>query len=218
MPDKASIVYSTLVAGLQLLYVVDMAGVSRPFFPNSIPNVTHQADPRPSRDGQWLFFAAYDSRCNAYAYCLYRSRIDGSLPELIGTAATSSSALRPSPSPDGSRVAFMQNGGIRVLDVATKAVSSWTAPGSNPSWSPDGTEIAFVSGNTLSIIRADGSSTRTLNTLGRFYLDGPVSWSSDGKYLVARSSYNAYDLVDVQTGVSLPLQYGLSLFVLSMAP
>ncbi|MEP6733128.1 MAG: hypothetical protein ABJE10_20970 [bacterium] len=222
MPDRSSIIYSTLVGGKQLLYVVDTNGVSKPFFPNGIPNVTHQADPRPSRDGKWLFFAAYDSRCSASAYCLYRSRIDGSQPELLGTAASSNMALRPSPSPDGSHVAFAAGpygGVIKVLDVATLALSSLPVRGTNPSWSPDGTVIAFVSDFfTLSTIRPDGSSLRTINTPGRSYTDGPVSWTPDGKFLMARSFTGRYDIVDVQTGAVLPLQYSTPLFLLSIAP
>lgn len=220
MPDRGSIIYSTLVNDTQLLYVVDTNGVSRPFFANSIPNVTHQADPRPSRDGQWLFFAAYDSRCNDSAYCLYRSRIDGALPELLGTAATSGSSLRPAPSPDGSRVAFQASGGIRVLDVATKTVSTWAAQGTSPAWSPDGTAIAFVSNaQALTIISADGTTVRTLNTVGRQYGGWPMSWTSDGKYLLARpSNSNFYDIVDAQNGNSVPLPYAAGIYTLSIAP
>jgi Tol biopolymer transport system component len=225
MPSRSSIIYSTLVNGTQQLYVVDTNGVSRPFFANGIPNVTHQAEPRPSRDGQWVFFVAYDSRCSQYAYCLYRSRIDGSLPELLGTAATSSNSLRPSPSPDGSRVAFMGvvNGTsvIQVLDVATKSLSSWAAPGTNPAWSPDGTEIAFVSNaQALTIIHADGTSVRTIDTAGRLYGGWPMSWTSDGKYLLARPNVytDTYDIIDVQTGTYLPLQYAVGLHTLSIAP
>ena len=216
MPDR-SIIYTTLLGDTQTLHVVDTNGVSRRFFPTGIPNVTHQADPRPSRDGQWLFFSAYDSRCSSFAYCLYRSRIDGSQPELLGSAATSNSVLRPSPSPDGSRVAFMQNNAIKVLDVATKAVS-WSSPGASPSWSPDGTEIAFVNSQALSIIRADGTSVRIINT-ERPYGSSPLSWTSDGKFLLARPSNSTYyDLVDVQTGAYLPLPYARGIYTLSMAP
>lgn len=218
MPSRGAIIYSTYTGGLQQLYIVDTLGVSQRFFPTGIPNVTHQAEPRPSFDGKWLFFTAFDSRCTNSDYCLYRSRIDGSQPELIGTAAMSGGGLRPAPSPDGSRVAFVQGSTIRVLDVATKTLATWTVPGTSPSWSPDGTEIAYVSvAQNITVVRADGSSSRTL-TGGRTYLNGPVSWTADGKYLLARSASNVYDLIDTKTGIALPLIYAISLFVLSVSP
>jgi hypothetical protein len=218
MPDRSAIIYASLVDGsLWQLCLVDTNGVTRPFFANGIPFVTHQTEPNPSRNGQWLFFSAYDSRCTGgNGYCLYRSRIDGSQPELLGIAATVGSALRPAPSPDGSRVAFMRGGqlyfsnsAIQVLDVATKTVSTWSVAGSNPSWSPDGTQVAFVSDtHLLSIIRADGTALHALNTGGRTYQDYPVSWSPDGKYVMARSTFAYHDLIDVKTGATIPLLYG----------
>jgi hypothetical protein len=212
MPDRASVIFTELINfSTQALSVVDTTGVRKTFFPSGIPNVTHQADPAPSANGQWLFFAAYDTRCSSSAYCLYRSRIDGSSPELLGTAATASAALRPAPSPDGSKAAISTGtyGGIlRVFDVATRTVSSWSVGGSHSAWSPDGKQIAFIStSGLLSLVNPDGTGARAL-VASRTYSDAPISWTTDGKFILARyGGTGAWELVDTRDGSSLPLPF-----------
>ena len=190
--------------------------MTRRFFAAQPPNVSHEAEPVPSADGQWLYFSAYDTRCNSSAYCLYRSRIDGSAPELLGSdISTSSASWRPAPSPDGSKVAFMFGGPygdgiIKVFDVATKTTSSWGLPGEAPVWSPDGTQIAYVSNSGgINLITPDGSVTRTLATgigFGR-----PLGWSPDGKWIVAQSG-GMLQLIDVATGAILPLRWSSGMY------
>jgi Tol biopolymer transport system component len=205
LPDGSGIIYTAYV-GLQQLEVVDTLGVIRTFFPNGIPNVTHQADPTPTADGKWVYFGAYDGRCSTSAYCLYRSRIDGSAPELLGTAATSSYAVQPAPSPDGSRVAFVTGGStIRVMDVGAGTVSTWGEQGGRPAWSPDGTQIAFLSpSGTIMLMHPDDTALRALTPNTRFYGVYPISWTPDGKFLWARNTNGAYELVDAQTGGAIP--------------
>jgi len=211
MPDGAHIVYSSLVGGMQTLMVTDTNGATRPFFASPIPNVTHQADPMPTADGQWLYFGAFDSRCGGGVYCLYRSHIDGSNPELVGTSAAGSSNLRPAPSPDGSRVVV--SGGfsyvLRVFDVATKTLSPWSVSGFYAAWSPDGTQIAYISttGDMISFINPDGSGQRSFpsTTTGQLFAAYPIEWTRDGKYVLARDFNGTYDLVDVRDGTTIRL-------------
>lgn len=208
MPGGRSLIYSTLVTGVQQLYVTDTNGVARPFFATPPPNVTHQADAKPTTDGQWVYFAAYDSRCVASPYCLYRSRVDGSSPELIGSSATAGSELRPSPSPDGSKVAYSTgsffSGSVRVFDVATRTTSALSPSGINPAWSPDGRLIAYVAsgGGSLSVVNPDGTGVRALNS--KAYGTAQITWTPDSKFILAQSA-SVWELIDVSTGASLPL-------------
>jgi Tol biopolymer transport system component len=221
IPGTSTIVYTSYMNGLQRLYKVGPDGNATLFFATTPPNVSHQAEPTPSADGQWLYFSAYDTRCSANAYCLYRAKIDGSAPELLGSyISTSSATWRPAPSPDGSRVAFMigdplGGGTIRVFDVATRTVSSWGVPGESPAWSPDGARIAYVSGNsTLALIDPDGTGARTLTSPGLIF-SRPISWSPDGKWLVAPSQGTLH-LVDTATGADLPLAWTSGLYAGSL--
>jgi Tol biopolymer transport system component len=216
IPGTNTIVYSHYVNGLQALYKVDAGGgAATPFFSALPPNVSHAAEPVPSADGHWLYFSAYDTRCNSSAYCLYRSLIDGSAPELLGSdISTIDPSWRPAPSPDGSRVAFMlggQFGGgmIKVFDVATKTTSSWGLPGEAPVWSPDGTQIAYAANTgAINLITPDGLVTRSLAP-GRGF-GRPMGWSPDGKWIVAQSG-GMLNLIDVATGVVLPLRWSTGL-------
>jgi Tol biopolymer transport system component len=98
---------------------------------------------------------------------------------------------------------------IRVFDYASKTVSAWGVPGQFPSWSPDGSRIAYVPqlGGTLRLMNSDGTNQRALTSALRTYVEGPISWSSDSKWLLARSNAGMLDLVDVETGTVLPLPY-----------
>ncbi|MDQ6633639.1 MAG: Ig-like domain-containing protein [Gemmatimonadota bacterium] len=212
IPGTNTIVHSHYVNALQTLHKVDAGGgAASPFFAAQPPNVSHEAEPVPSADGQWLYFSAYDTRCNSSAYCLYRSRIDGSAPELLGSFISSTDpSWRPAPSPDGSKVAFMLGGPygtgtIKVFDVATKTTSSWGLPGEAPVWSPDGAQIAYVS-NTggINLITPDGSITRTLAP--GYGFGRPLGWSPDGKWIVGQSG-GMLQLIDVAGGAVLPLRW-----------
>jgi dipeptidyl aminopeptidase/acylaminoacyl peptidase len=213
-----TLVGTTLMGGPQAIDIVDTLGNARPLFPNGIANVTEQAEAMPSADGQWVFFSAMDSTCGVSVFCLYRAHIDGSAPERLGTAATASgSGVRPAPSPDGSRVAFVTSyysSPILIMDVASRTVTTTQATGDSPQWSPDGMRIAYIGNtcpaasptchvdNAIFVMNADGSNSRQL-TASAFHA-GPLGWTRDGNFVIAYAAPR-FELVDVRDGSTIPL-------------
>lgn len=117
---------------------------------------------------------------------------------------------------DGAKLAYMRtNAGVTelcTLDVATGTTTTITANGRSPRWSPDGQRLAYLTpvgylDGKLRIRNADGSET----AWSRDFLYSPgVAWSSDGTYVVGRSSdlsYNGLRLVRVSDGAFVMLRY-----------
>lgn len=211
IPGTNTIIYSHYDGTYQVLRTVDQDGRVATLIANPPATMTHQAEPSPSENAPVLYFSAYDSRCSTFLYCLHRSGIDGSAPELLGTLiAPNQVTWRPSASPDGSKVAFVTTGTlIKVFDYATKTVSAWSVNGQNPSWSPDGSRIAYVPqfGGVLRLVNPDGTDQRAVTSGTRTYVEGPISWSADSKWLLARSNTGTLDLVEVATGNVLPIPF-----------
>ena len=211
IPGSSTIIYTTLVDGLQQMRTVDASGNVAAFFANPPATMTHQAQPSPSANAPVLYFSAYDSRCSNNAYCLFRSGIDGTNPELLGDVIGPGEALRPSASPDGSKVAFLTSAGqIKVFDYATRTVSAWGVTGNYPAWSPDGTQIAYAGqyGGPLHLMNADGTNQRVI-TGSLPYSAWRPAWSPDSKWLIAESTelYNL-EIIEVATGNVLPVGNG----------
>jgi Tol biopolymer transport system component len=160
-----------------------------------------------------LYFSAYDSRCgNGYIYCLFRSGIDGSNPELLGNAiAPGEETLHPSASPDGSKVAFVTSAQqIKIFDYTTKTVSAWSVDGNYPVWSPDGTTIVYEEpyAGPLHLMNADGTNQRLINPPNQHYSEWPPVWSPDSKWLIAVNFNGTMDLIEVATGNVIPIGNG----------
>ena len=219
IPGSNSIIYTDLVSGLQQLRTVDASGNVSTFLSSPPATMTHQAEPSPSANAPVLYFTAYDSRCSYYDYCLFRSGIDGTNPELLGDViAPGQASWHPSASPDGSKVAFVTSAGqIRVFDYTTRTVSAWSVTGNYPAWSPDGTQIAYAQqyGGPLHLMNADGTNQRVL-TPSRSYGETLAAWSPDSKWIIAQNtSYGLLDIIEVATGNILPLTVGAGSISLS---
>lgn len=117
--------------------------------------------------------------------------------------------LQPAWSPDGSRIAFVNDRGdgeqhIYVMTADGTNVSRLTDGriDGGPAWSPDGSAIAFSSlrdgsAQIVALSTAKGTVT-VLTDLPGF--EGEPSWSPDGRQLAFVSDYVAYDFVfDIYT-------------------
>jgi hypothetical protein len=212
VPGASTIIYTDHIAGFEQLRTVDANGNVSVFFPSPPQTMTHNAEASPSAAAPVLYFSAYDSRCSYFGYCLFRSGIDGSNPELFDIAATYEKTWHPAASPDGSKAAYVTGDQItdqiKVFDYATRTVSAWSVTGDYPTWSPDGTQIAYaqLSGGPLHLMNADGTNQRVLAAANGLYSDSPPAWSPDSKWVIAENlSSGSLDLIEVATGKVLPI-------------
>jgi len=214
LAGTASIVY-VLCDGTPHLVVVDTNGVSRPFLSAVVANGYPQSYPNASADGKWVVFGVLDLRCGV-ALCPYRARSDGTgiqaLPPELGRDI---SEPHFAPSPDGSQIAITTGRGVRVIDVSSLTLSAWTVPGEYPEWSPNGAVIAYILDGQIFVMNADGSNSHPLTTAADHrYALAPMSWSPDGKRLLARS-FLAWDVIDVASGTVTPLAFSSAVSALA---
>ena len=115
------------------------------------------------------------------------------------------------PSPDGRSIAYFQNRGIYIRDLATGSVEQVATAGPKVDvrpavWSADGKRVAFSETDTetgvalIRIVDRSSHETRTLPVEGkrRPYL---VDWSRDGRYFLANDlNGHALYLVQVSDG------------------
>ena len=157
-----------------------------------------------------MYFAAHSAGCASDDYCLHRARLDGTGIEIMeATRVFPERSFRPSPSPDGRRVAFQVDVStgprVRVLDAETQQLSAWSEPGFAPAWSPNGQMIAYMnSKGDLNVIGADGSSPRVVVAGKEFLRYDGITWSPDSQWIMYRV-LEGTSIVNAQTGEVLPI-------------
>ena len=91
----------------------------------------------------------------------------------------------PAWSPDGSKIAFVRNGELHVMNADGSGRTVVVGPGfpfrlADPEWSPNGSEIAFSANNQIWAVGASGTPGPTqLNPTAPGNRSGP-SWSPNG--------------------------------------
>jgi Tol biopolymer transport system component len=167
--------------------------------------------PSLSPDGQWVYFTG--ARSDVFVRSLWRIRTDGTQLESLGVYNRTARFETVSISPDGSTAAVPGDGGVKLVNVATK--TSRVIPGNChvPRYSPDGRQFACLVNDELAVMNVDGSGARTIPTDLPLYLRGyeeyaGIDWSPDGNWIIAQNISTGVQLVRVSDGVILPLSIG----------
>jgi eukaryotic-like serine/threonine-protein kinase len=137
--------------------------------------------PEWSPDSKWAVFSNFKE--------IYRVSIDGGIPEQL--TSEGKFEVAPTWSPDGTSIEFNDFPfpghfpGIKVLDLASRKVSTW--PGSEgtyvPSWSPDGKYMVAIASPPKRMV-VYSQETRAWRILKQFGADwGYWRWSSDSKFI-----------------------------------
>lgn len=191
------------------LYVMDLAsGATRRLLP-AADRMAEEAWPRFANG--WVYFEGG----LATDPLLYRARPDGTGKQQVTPWEGIGTARHGAPSPDGSLVAFVGSYGtpkpLYVLNVATGAMRSLGVIGQSPRWRADGSEIFYVASadlvyasGQLRAIRPDGTGDRPV-TQSATRFGAHFDFSPDGAYLIAATDQGVLTLIDVATGVELPI-------------
>lgn len=148
---------------------------------DATPAPTPTATPGTSSGSGKVVFAANDSQ--TFQADLVVINADGSgRTKLTDTGDDSES--QPVWSPDGTRIAFIDNGGISVMNAdgsGRRQVAAGMPRAVYPAWSPDGDEIVFTGGefDAIEVVGADGGNRRTVLGPDSFEYTAPC-FSPDG--------------------------------------
>jgi Tol biopolymer transport system component len=202
--------------GNERIGLIDTTGKQWNADTNSLQYAELELMPQFSRDGRWIYFTQAQD-VNAHYAQLWRVGADSNATPLPNQSP--SWDYSPSPSPDGSQVAYV--GGLdgdfpatlKLLNVTTGAVTSLGVTAQTPRWSPQGQSIAYIAGvptdlaGKLSVIQADGSNPHVVGPSSNFY-EFWIDWSPDGQWIVATNALTLHvELVNVASGVTLPLAF-----------
>jgi Tol biopolymer transport system component len=114
---------------------------------------------------------------------------------------------RPSISPDGRHIAFVEKGRLWIRDL--DRLDSREVPESEqanmPFWSPDGRQVAFAAGTVLKKAPADGGPARVVCELGAAGHFFGGTWSPSGFIVVALAPGRGLFAVSAEGGSLRPL-------------
>jgi hypothetical protein len=173
--------------------------------PNGTPRLLLNGTTRPegwpklSLDGEWVYFVRDGTT-------LWRARLDGSALDSITSFAPPQVYRAPTISPDGGSVAIEDIGGLKIVDLATRAETTLPVSCPLPRYSPDGSYFACAAPGEISVVRSDGTGQRVVTTFSDGRTADPLSgldWTPDGRWILA--SVYGPTLVAVSTGSAILL-------------
>ena len=114
---------------------------------------------------------------------------------------------------DGTRIAYVTGyGTLRLYDYGTATDTAIGVTGWSPRWSPDGNWISYNGDGfaPIYVIKPDGSGGHAVGS-GAGY-EWSFDWSPDSKWIIARAPGNTLEVIQVSSGLRLPLTFtaGLS--------
>jgi WD40 repeat protein len=140
-----------------------------------------------------------DDECFAENVALGIVNADGSSQMFVGNPAAASTSATPAWSPDGTRLAFYQDGSIATIkpDGTDSQYFFEQSLDQYPTWSPDGTRIAFVSDifgspDDLWVMNSDGTGRTQITFSGGI---SEPAWSPDGSTIAFALGNDIY-LID----------------------
>lgn len=209
IPGTGQLVHLRLVSGVTRLFVGDSSGTTRRLIDNPGP-MTGESDPQVSGDGSWVYFVGHSATGDA----IWRVAIGGVVPERLTPESSYADMQYPSPSPDGSRLAYIKWNRAYLLNLSTGDTTQLSAnQAAGTLWSPTGDWILYAASyphtgysGPLHLIHPDGTEDHVLSSDA--YFPGG-SWSPDGTYLIVSRAVIPYhqELINVTTGERLPLVY-----------
>lgn len=163
--------------------------------------------PQYTRDGSRIYFTMFNPNGQFW-------QADPTTLAISSVGFPADQDYAPSPSPDGSQLAYMfatsnTTAVLRVITLSTGAVTDLGVPAYQPEWSPVSNQIAYISSGScqgqIHIINSNGTGDRTL--LPGTYNSG-LDWSPDGAWIVALNSNTGHiDVINVASGQALPLTF-----------
>jgi Tol biopolymer transport system component/DNA-binding CsgD family transcriptional regulator len=160
-----------------------------------------------SPDGRWL---AWDAGVQGDGSALFVATVDGSgtiIPSCAPDPCIQPGA-GPAWSPDGSRLAWSEDGHIYVAETGIWEGHA-VAEGAQPAWSPDGARIAYVRGQqpplALYVKPSDGSGTevKVVDAADTRAFAFQIAWWPDGSRMAV-----TLQAPDVNRAVSFDLKTG----------